>query len=203
MHVLSLLVPPLCVACRGPSRRGHPLCARCARELEFLDRRPVQLAGLRVWAPLAYEGPARAMVRRLKFHGAVALADQMAAAIVANAPAALLDRPLVPVPSPRARARRRGFCHARLLAVALARRTGLPVADLLERAGEARQVGRARSERLRAPPRFQALQEGDSAVLVVDDVFTTGATVGACARALRANGWRCASAVAYARTPVR
>jgi predicted amidophosphoribosyltransferase len=162
------------------------------------------MRGLEVWAPLAYEGPARAIVRRLKFHGAVALADHMAAAVVANAPPGLLDLPLVPVPSPPARRRLRGFCHAELLAQAVARRSGLPFVRMLARAGDTRrQVGRARAERLRTPPRFRAVEPGSAEVVLVDDVVTTGATLGACARALAEAGWRCTRAVAYARTSVR
>jgi predicted amidophosphoribosyltransferase len=199
-----LLAPPLCTACRGPVPSGDVLCAACRRGLEHLGGAPVEVAGLSVWAPVAYEGPARAVVRRLKFHGAVALAGHMAAAIAANAPRGLIDNPLVPVPSPPARRRRRGFCHAALLADALARRTGLPVAPLLTREdGEPRQVGRRRADRLRTPPAFRALSAGRGRVLLVDDVVTTGATLGACARALRADGWQCGHAVAYARTPVR
>jgi ComF family protein len=202
VRLVSFLAPPLCAACGRPCSHEAVLCPACRHALDYLDRTPIDLAGVRVWAPLAYDGPARAVVRRLKFHGATALADHMAATIAANAPAGLLEHPLVPVPSPPSRRRRRGFCHAALLARMLAGRTGLPVLDLLERHGDARQVGRARRERLRTPPRFTALG-ADGPVVLVDDVVTTGATLGACARALREAGCTCAEALAYARTPVR
>ena len=201
---MSLLAPPLCTACRLPARSGAVICPACTGALEHLGPAPVPLGGLDVWAPVAYEGPARALVRHLKFHGATAPARHMAAAIVAGAPAGLLAHPLVAVPSPAPRRRRRGFCHAALLAEAVSARTGLPVLPLLERAGATgRQVGRARSQRLRTPPRFRAAATGRGGVVLVDDVVTTGATLAACARALRQKGWRCEHAVAYARTPVR
>jgi predicted amidophosphoribosyltransferase len=143
-------------------------------------------------------------VRRLKFHGAGALAGHMAASIAAGSPAGMLAHPIVPVPSPARRRRARGFCHATLLAEALGQRAGLPVLELLERVGSTdRQVGRARSQRLRTPPRFAALRTGIGPVVLVDDVVTTGATLNACARALREAGCSCEGALAYARTPVR
>lgn len=204
MRITSLLAPPLCTACRAPAAAGAVLCPACRRALEHLGSAPVSVGGLSVWAPVSYEGPARAIVRRLKFSTATGLAGHMAAAIAANAPAGLLAHPLVPVPTPPQRRRARGFCHATLLAQALAARTELPVLLLLERAGAApRQVGRARGQRLRVPPGFRAVREGSERVTLVDDVVTTGATLGACAQALRAKGWQIEQAVAYARTPVR
>lgn len=204
MRITSLLAPPLCTACRSPASAHAVLCPACRRALEYLGPAAVAVAGVRVWAPLVYEGPARAVVRQLKFGAATALASHMAATIVANAPAGLLDHPLVPVPSPAARRRRRGFCHAAALAQAIAARTGLPVLPLLGRSGDSRrQVGRARGQRVRTPPRFIALETAAGTVVLVDDVVTTGATLGACARALCDAGCTCEQAVAYARTPVR
>jgi predicted amidophosphoribosyltransferase len=86
----EVLVPPSCWSCGGVAPRRQPLCARCRRLLHRLGPEPVTLGGVRVWAPAAYSGPARDLVRALKFSGATATADAMAAQIAANAPAALL-----------------------------------------------------------------------------------------------------------------
>jgi ComF family protein len=207
-----LLAPPLCWGCGAPTRRGEPLCPACRRSLRHLDPEPVESAGLLTWAAVAYEGPARELVRGLKFRGAIALADAMAAPIAANAPEAILprtaDRPrpsLVPVPLHPARRRRRGFNQAAVLAAALARRTGLAVADCLTRSGGAgSQVGRPRSVRLAAPPgRIHTSGPVPALAVVVDDVATTGATLSACARALRGGGVREVCGLAFARTPGR
>jgi predicted amidophosphoribosyltransferase len=133
----------------------------------------------------------------------VPVADAMAAAIAAGAPRDMLaGATLVPVPAGRGRRRRRGFDHAELLARALARRTGLPLARVLRRRGApARQVGAGRRARL-APGRHRVLSRGPApgVALLVDDVHTTGATLAACARALRAAGAGEVRALCYART---
>lgn len=108
----------------------------------------------------------------------------MAAAL----PAGLLDEAvLVPVPRHPARRRARGFDQAELLARALARQSGTPVRACLERRGQDRpQLGTRRVVRL-APHRIEvrATAAAPQRAVLVDDVHTTGATLDACARALR------------------
>ena len=108
----------------------------------------------------------------------------------------------MPVPLHPARRRRRGYNQAEILARALAQRTGLGVADCLARAGpRGTQVGRPRAARLAAPPgRITARAPPPSEALLVDDVATTGATLAACAEALRSAGAVDVRALAFART---
>ena len=174
------------------------------------------MGGLDAYAPLAYEGPARELVRALKYRGAHGLVEAMAAQMAANAPAEILGAglelvsagpELVPVPLHRARRRQRGFNQAGLLAVALAARTGHAVCDCLERRGRSGpQVGRSRAARIAGPGADVRLRRGARApprAVLIDDVITTGATLSACARALRAAGCREIVAAAYARTLAR
>jgi ComF family protein len=180
----------------------------CRAGLRWLRPGTLRVAGVEAFAPLAYEGSARELVRALKYRGARALVSTMAAQIAANAPPELLGKAaaLVPVPLHRARLRRRGFNQAELLAADLGARTGLSVDACLERRGRAaEQVGRGRAARMAGPGdvRLRPRARAPRSVLLVDDVVTTGATVAACAAALRAGGSRNVRALAYARTLAR
>lgn len=203
----TLLAPPLCWSCRAPAAKGAPLCRACRRGLRFLPRAPALLSGLAVWAPVAYEGAARELVKGLKFHGATAVANEMAALIAAGAPEGMLgDAPaLIPVPLHPARRRKRAFNQAEAIADALGGRTGLPVLHCLARAGpERRQVGRGRAARLAGPTgTITGVGAPPPEVVLVDDVVTTGATLAACAAALRRAGATTVTAVAFARTTGR
>lgn len=205
---LDLLVPPLCLVCRTP---GAELCGGCRRALPWLQDPCCARCGLpapcgrrcpaaahayaAAWAPLAHEGPARALVAALKFRRTTAAADVLAAAMAATAPRELLaDATLVPVPAHPGRRRARGYDQALLLARRLGARTRTPVEPrALRRSGGGgdHQLGAGRRERLsgrrldvgtgRRPART-------ARVVLVDDVHTTGATLHACAQVLLAQG---------------
>jgi ComF family protein len=202
--LLDLLAPPLCWSCGSRAARGDPLCRACRRSLRFLPAAAVALRGLETWAPVAYDGAARDLVKALKFRGAAGVAGAMAALIVASAPAGLLTGALVPVPLHPARRRARPFNQSALVAAAISTRAGLPVADCLVRTGSKQtQVGRARAERLTGAGTIEAAGSPPPTALLVDDVVTTGATLAACAAALRAAGARQVRAIAFARTAGR
>jgi predicted amidophosphoribosyltransferase len=219
-EVLALAVPPACAACAAPLvGAGDPLCGACRRAMPWLrgprcgrcalPAHPLAAcpaAGARwrhAWAPLAHAGPAREIVRALKFRGALPLADLMAAAMVAGTPPAAWEgAAVVPVPAHPAHRRTRGFDHAALLARAVAARAGLPLRPCLVRAGfAAAQLGAGRHERL-AEGRIAVTTRGrvPPAVLLVDDVHTTGATLRACARALESDNAVRIDVLTYTRT---
>jgi predicted amidophosphoribosyltransferase len=144
------------------------------------------------WA-CEYSGAARNLIHALKFkqrHSAVA---PIAAAMAPLVPAHVA---LVPVPAAPWRRRMRGLDPAEEIALALGRGAGLPVALCLRRGRGPRQVGRIRSDRLNDPPRVRRNGPVPATAVLVDDVFTTGATLAACADAL---GEACLGAVVFAR----
>ena len=219
-ELLAIVTPPACVACGAAVERAGPLtCAACARSMRWLGARVCRRCGLpshrgrgcpaasaafaTAWAPLAYDDAARALAHALKFRGALPVAALMAAQISANAPGWAIggSSAVVGVPPAPARRRRRGFDPAALIARGVAERLGLPLHSCLRRRGRApRQMGARRAER-RAGGRLEivARRAPPEVVLLVDDVHTTGATLGACAHALREAGARRVHAVTYAR----
>jgi predicted amidophosphoribosyltransferase len=140
------------------------------------------VAGVPTWAPVVYEGPARALVRALKYRGAQAVAGGMSAQIAAGTPRPLRGaRALAPVPLHPARLRARGFNQAERLARALSARIGAPVVDCLVRTGApGAQVGRGRGDRMAAAAAtFTVPVAAPEGAVLVDDVVTTGATLAA------------------------
>jgi predicted amidophosphoribosyltransferase len=198
-RLLDVLVPPACLVCRTP---GDALCRACRAGLPWLRADPVRGTAVeRAWAAMAHDGTARTLVHALKLRGLTAAADLMAAQIAAGAPADLLaDRTLVPVPGNPHKRRARGFDPAELIAGALGRRAGLPVRVVLRADRRAAaQVGAGRQQRLRRG-RVDVVGRAPERVMLVDDVCTTGATLDACARALKHAGSASVVAVTYTRT---
>ena len=224
MPFLDLLLPPrcggcrrvgawLCDSCRTRIRRlEEPMCRRCGVELESArrdcgcSRRLRSLSRLR--SAVAYEGPAEAAIHRFKYEGwrrlAVPLAELVAARLVIEG---LGARCVVPVPLHPDRQRARGFNQADLLARELRRRLVVfePVGKLVRTRPTPPQVGH---DRLR---RFENVKDafewhgpaiGGEAMLVIDDVATTGATLDACAKALRQAGSGPVTGVSVARVTV-
>lgn len=195
------LAPPLCAACGRPCWPAAVLCTPCGGRLAaaepLLGSGP---AGLdRAWSSAPYEGVARDLVAALKFRRLLPVARLMAERIEWLAPAHMLSGTVVPVPPAPSRLRRRGFDPAGELAGALAEHLDSPLDSCLARHGGSRQVGRRRAERLGHPPRIQATGAAPRSVVLVDDVLTTGATLTACARALRAAGSSRVVAVTFSR----
>jgi predicted amidophosphoribosyltransferase len=153
----------------------------------------------RVWSSASHDGVARALVSALKFRRLVPVAGVMADRIHWLVPAHLLGGAIVPVPPSQARRRRRGFDPAGELAAALAASLEVDLDPCLARRGSGHQVGRRRADRIRHPPRIEAISPAPRSVLLVDDVLTTGATLTASAQALRAAGAKRVVAVTFTR----
>jgi ComF family protein len=189
---------PFCAVCRsGIGVLSGPGCARCGRPLEWdvpscgdCPPRPVDW----VRSAFAYDEPVRRALLSLKFGGNRSIADAfvpwMAHGLAERMPRG--DAATITwVPLGRRRRRARGYDQAELLAKGLARASERPCRRLLDRVRETDpQAQRGRDERRRAlEGAFRAVVvPPPRRVVLVDDVFTTGATAAECARVLHVAG---------------
>jgi competence protein ComFC len=214
---LDLLLPPRCALCgaagplvclrclAGLPVIGEDRCGRCAapaeRPLEACQEcRGRRLGFSSARSLLVHEGAARDFVHGLKDGGLPRLAAVAAGLAAVHLPAPAVDL-VTWVPAARWRTIRRGYHPPELLSRELGRRLALPAGGLLRSAARRRpQRGLSPSER-RGNVRGAFAVSGipPPAVLLVDDVHTTGATLSECAFALRRAGAVRVEAFALAR----
>jgi predicted amidophosphoribosyltransferase len=197
--VLELLLPSRCPACRRVDTDRAGPCAGCLPDLPPPPVLPAPAGVDRCLAVCSYDRVGAAVVAALKFRGERAVARWAAAVLAPSVLAAGVDV-VTWVPTSGPRRRRRGLDQAEVLARAVARATGLPVRRLLRREAGPAQEGRTAAER-RDGPNLRTIGAVATRVLVVDDVVTTGASVSAAARVLRARGAVRVVAACLARTP--
>lgn len=190
----SLLYPfdVQCLLCKGERQMGNGsgLCQTCLQGLQICAVDGRQTQG--VYAPFTYEGTARELVRLLKFHNvrraAIPLAQAMAAGLQGRGP---FDA-LVPVPLHTKRQRERGYNQCAVLCRAMAQEMNVPVAEdwLLRAVDTPHQVGLSRAQRQENVKGAFVITRPvpGQRVLLVDDVWTTGATCTACAQVLQNAG---------------
>lgn len=208
---LDLLFPPYCIGC---GREGSYICGRCGRELPFIYPpvcsicgRPLTedgrcpgcigpetaLDGIR--APFTFSGLVRRAIHDIKYHNLRSLAPALASFLSDY----LSDNPLpgdvfIPVPIHPKRLRERGYNQSLLIARELGRKQSLPVIEkcLVRRTYHAPQARlESAAERLRnISGAFTCINDDvkGKRVILIDDVSTSGATLNACAAALKTAG---------------
>ena len=184
------------------------MCARCGRPTAFEtfvcdECRGVDFGFESARAPLRYEGVGEQLVHALKYRGYTRVVERLAAPLMLG----VIDRAerfvaVVPVPLHRSRLRRRGFNQAALLARGVAAGLNAPFSDKLRAVRKTMdQVELSAAERrANVEGAFAVRDRVRGSILLVDDVFTTGATTSECARTLLAGGAREVHAVSLCRT---
>lgn len=202
MALLDIVLPPACAGC---GRFGALLCERCLADFrppaDPSTRFVVADAGVVVGehvvmalTAFAYDGAIRRVLQRVKYGGTARVAAALAKAslpalrtlLAVSGPATV-----VPVPLHPTRLRERGFNQAALLSEGLATAAAIPMKGLLVRhRATTKQHGLDRAARLQnLAAAFRVTDETmPPAVVLVDDILTTSATMESCAAVLRAAG---------------
>lgn len=213
----DLLSPPQCAACGLAVSRHHVFCASCATTVEpcgARDNATHLAAGARdgelapVDMAFGYYGGALAIaIRRLKYEDRPYLARPLGELLRSACRAAKISAEAVlPVPLHPRRLAERGYNQSALLAAHVARELGAPLVTsaLARRVDTAPQVELSGDDRHANVAAAFAVTSAASverrALVLVDDVSTTGATLSACRQALLAAGARRVLGVAVART---
>lgn len=193
--VVDMIYPPRCPSCGAAVFGEQGLCSDCWETLETLDDSSGVDAGVPVFAATRYNDTSRKLVLAYKHGGRIALSRLLARFMATRLPDAatgVLPPLLVPVPLHRWRLWQRGFNQAALLAQELERKgKGAALVDGLIRHKRTPSLGglgrKARDRALSGaiivnPARVAALAGRD--VVLIDDVFTSGATSRACLKAI-------------------
>lgn len=189
-QALNLIFPARCLGC---GKVDVVLCATCQRAL-LETPTPAQVAPLPPLTEMAstavHRGVIREAVQALKYDNNRLIAEPLGNRLVEQVRAKgwTFDM-VIPVPLHSARRRERGYNQSELLASTLADAMNMPlVTNAVERTRLTRsQVGlNARERRLNLVDAFAGRpdQVSGKTILLIDDVYTTGATLGACAQAL-------------------
>lgn len=214
---VDVVFPPRCPGCR---RRGTWLCQDCAGKTPVVEWPRCERCGVpseaacrcgslhpaldAARAALWYDGWVPSAIQWFKYEGDAARADALGAFLAAEMDHVPAGAIVVPVPLHRRREQLRGYNQSMLLAREAARRRGLPVMPaLIRQRNTPRQVGLHADERARnILDAFSMAPTADvngRDVVVIDDVLTTGATLGECAAVLRRAGATRVEAVVLAR----
>ncbi len=191
-NVKRLLFPPRCVFCRRVLEAGS-VCGECAASLPRCGE--VKSGGeffSKCAAPLYYTGDVRSALLRYKFHGRTSCAPAFAA-LMAQCVREHMDgmydlAAWVPVSAKRLRAR--GYDQSRLLAERTAEELGVPAEALLRKTRHTKANSGLRGREARAANILGAYEVPEPEkcrgrrVLLIDDIYTTGATMSECSRML-------------------
>jgi ComF family protein len=200
-------IPHFCSGCWSTIvLPGHSRCARCdrpfvspvatsyspAHQCHSCAARPPSYT--KAWTLYPYQSPLRDAICLFKYRGKVSLATPLARLMIDQLPALDCIDLIMPVPLHAERLREREFNQSLLLADRIGRHLCVPVSstDLIRTVPSPAQTALSRKERLKNLRGAFAVTRPESIagkrILLIDDVFTTGATVNECAKTLRKVG---------------
>ncbi len=215
--MISLLAPHECLGC---NREGSLLCSSCriiaittlpsrcfvchkaTRQSAVCESCKHTIPLEHVWVATEYSELPKQLVYKLKFGRASAAAQSIARSIYDELPLLPKETIVTHIPTASSRIRSRGYDQAQLIAKAVAAQSGWKYKPLLVRVNDSRQVGSSREQRFAQMESAFALKKNctfqGADILLIDDVVTTGATLQAASKQLKAAGVKTVNAAVFA-----
>jgi competence protein ComFC len=225
--LLDILFPSRCAACGSTvASADHHLCPACAGRIAPLDDRcpfcsgpagdtPCPACSDRHWyiarhiAVSDYSGVMKSAIRKMKFGGVRAIYSVLGSMAARELSRRSVSADIITwVPMNSKKQWRRGFNQSERISSFISKKTGIPGRPLLREkrgAGTQRDLG-LRDRFIHSLGRYEPVKGTDlsgKSVLIIDDVYTTGATLNECARQLRMAGARRVFSLTIARTDVK
>lgn len=181
---LPRLLPPICQKCGKPESSGN-YCQACWKKQDGIDA---------IRSVFVFNGMIRTAIHELKYYNLRAIAVPLAEYMADYADANNISGDIViPVPLHSKRQRERGYNQSELLAAEFAGLVNRPLSNCLSRIKNSQPQARtsnANTRRENVKGAFSCPSEGiiDQHVILIDDVCTSGATLEACADALKQAG---------------
>lgn len=167
-----------CIVCLQPTFDSN-LCSTCKRTGDIDD----------AWCVGVRDHALKELLNRYKFDAAIEAATICTGLLDASLPLLPADAVVVAVPTASARRRVRGFDHTAVIAKRLAGKRSLRYSAVLERTSSQTQHFKSRAERLKtAGASLRVRRTVPGVIVLVDDIYTTGATTHACVKLLKQSG---------------
>ena len=215
--IIDIVFPPRCAVCDAVIPPGHkgicqdcrvkisyvtdPRCLKCGKEIEdeteeYCDDCSRVKRSYEAGFPLFnYVPPLSDAITRLKYHGRQEYAAYYGSEIAANFGQIfkrLSVECLVPVPLHSKRLKKRGYNQAALIAKAISKETGIPVNERLlirsKNTAPQKELNDVDREKNLSMAFAVGKEEIPNIVMLVDDIYTTGATIEGCTKVLLAAG---------------
>lgn len=215
--ILDLIFPPICLVCRDKLKdaalhNSRVICDICFKKIER-NLEPYSIKSrsyfTKAESPYLYEGVMRECVHLLKYRSKLQIMDvfkELLAQMTADMNSRIIADIIIPVPLHKTRLRQRGFNQAELLACLIEQNNTYKIQTrILKRVKPtAPQSDLSPSERISNVKGAFVVSCADiirdKDILLVDDVFTTGATTNECARVLMEAGAKSVNVWTLART---